>query len=325
MPSPFATLQPGATIGVIAPAGPATADAVARVPGLIESMGYVPRLFPGCHERLPFLAGDDSRRRQDLEAAFLDPEINAVFCLRGGYGSGRLLDRINWPAVFAHAKPFVGYSDITALQSQFSNAGIVTFHGPMLTSDLINSPHSPDELGFGILRTGLSAGTTWQPTREAPVFSAPGRAIGKLVGGNLSLVVSLLGTPYALDLRDAILFLEDVGEAPYRIDRLFQQLRLTGALNQVRGFVLGRFNEAANPAEVVADYLAPLGKPVLGGWPAGHGPFNTLLPLGSPVEIDASRGTITFLQTLLGAAPDSRHPDHRDRTEAPQGACKPRD
>ena len=305
MPPPFATLQPGATIGVIAPAGPAKADAVARVPGLIEAMGYAPRVYPGCHERLPFLAGDDSRRRQDLESAFLDPEIDAVFCLRGGYGSGRLLDKIDWPAVLAHAKPFVGYSDITALQAQFTNAGIITFHGPMLTSDLIDSPHSPDELGFGILRTGLAAGTTWQPAREAPVFSAPGRAVGKLVGGNLSLVVSLLGTPYALDLRDAILFLEEVGEAPYRIDRLFQQLRLTGALNQVRGFVLGRFNEAANPADVVADYLAPLGKPVLGGWPAGHGPFNTLLPLGGQVEIDATRGTITFLQTLLAAAPDA--------------------
>lgn len=306
MPSnvlPLPTLRPGALIAVVAPAGPAPAEAVARVPAVIESMGYRARLYPGCHERLPFLAGPDARRRQDLMDAFADPEIDAVFCLRGGYGSGRLLDQIDWQAVLSRPKPFIGYSDITALQAQFTNAGLVTFHGPMLTSDLVRSTLSPEAHGYGILRDGLVAGTVWQPALEPSLLTVPGRASGKLVGGNLNLIVSLLGTPYALDLRDSLLFLEEVGEAPYRVDRFLQQLRLSGALALPRGFVLGRFSDAESPADVLADYLTPLGKPVLGGWPAGHGPGATVLPLGADVTIDAHTGTLTFLQTVLAPAP----------------------
>ena len=299
---PFAPLVPGATLGVIAPAGPAPAEAVAQVPALIERMGYVPRLFPGCHERLPFLAGSDARRRQDFMDAFTDPGIDAVICLRGGYGSGRLLDQIDWPVVFAHKKLFIGYSDISALQAQFTNAGLVTFHGPMLTSDLIRSPYTPEELGYDLFRTGLSAGTTWKPDLEPSLFTQAGRTSGKLVGGNLSLITSLLGTPYALDLRDAVLFLEEVGEVPYRIDRYLQQLRHAGALDQVRGFVLGRFNDAESPADVLAEYLTPLRKPVLGGWPAGHGVGARVLPLGVPVEVDATAGALTFLETVIAPA-----------------------
>lgn len=284
---------------MVAPAGPAPAEAVARVPDVVERMGYVPRLYPGCHERLPFLAGDDARRKRDFTDAFCDPSVAAVVSMRGGYGSGRLLDQLDWPLLFSHAKPFVGYSDLTALQAQFTNAGLITFHGPMLTSDLIHSPFSPEELGYRILREGLVAGTTWKPALEPALFSHPGRTSGKLVGGNLTLVASLLGTPYALDVRDAILFLEEVGEVPYRVDRYLQQLRLSGMLADARGFVIGRFNGADSPADVLAEYLAPLGKPVLGGWPAGHGEGARLLPLGAQVEINADAGTLTFLETVV--------------------------
>lgn len=307
-PSPLLpTLPLGALVGVIAPAGPAPAEAVARIPATLEAMGYRARLYPSCHARKGFLSGEDDLRARDLEAAFVDPEIAAVFSVRGGYGSGRILDRVSWPRLLAQAKPFVGYSDLTALHAQFTNAGRIVFHGPMLASDLVDSPIPPAKLGFDILREGLRAGTRWTPARETALFHHPGAAEGPVVGGNLSLIASLVGTPYALKVRGALLFLEEVGEAPYRVDRLLQQLRHAGVLAEANGFLLGRFSGADSPAEVLADYLAPLGRPVLSGWPAGHGPGAQVLPLGTPVALDASAGTLTFLQDVLAPGTGSRH------------------
>lgn len=306
-PTALATLPTGAQVGVIAPAGPAAAEAVARIPATLEAMGYRARLYPSCQARRGFLAGDDDLRARDLEDAFADPDIAAVFSVRGGYGSGRILDRVAWPRILAQPKPFVGYSDLTALQAQFTNAGRIVFHGPMLASDLVDSPVPPDRLGFGILREGLNAGTRWAPTLEAPLFSHPGAAEGRIVGGNLSLIASLLGTPYALDVRGSILFLEEIGEAPYRVDRLFQQLRHAGVLAEARGFLLGRFSGADSPADVITDYLAPLGRPVLSGWPAGHGPGARILPLGARVRVDAAAGSLTFLQDVLAPRAGSGH------------------
>lgn len=306
-PPPLSTLPAGALVGVIAPAGPAAAEAVARIPAALQAMGYRARLYPSCHARKGFLAGDDDVRARDLEEAFADPSIAAVFSVRGGYGSGRILDRVAWPRILSQPKPFVGYSDLTALQAQFTNAGKIVFHGPMLASDLVDSPVSPDRLGFGILRDGLHVGTCWAPTLETVLFSHPGIAEGRIVGGNLSLIASLLGTPYALDVRDSILFLEEVGEAPYRVDRLFQQLRHAGVLTAARGFLLGRFSGADSPAEVISDYLAPLDRPVLSGWPAGHGPGARVLPLGARVRMDVAAGSLTFLQDVLAPRVGSGH------------------
>jgi muramoyltetrapeptide carboxypeptidase len=283
----------------VAPAGPAPAEAVERAPAALAALGYRCRIFPGCRERLGFLAGTDERRCADLQSAFADPGIDAVLCLRGGYGSGRLLDRIEWRKLLAHPKPFIGYSDITALHAAFSNAGRISFHGPMLASDLMSPSHPVESLGLGVLREGLPAGTLWRPQLESALLHRPGTAAGRLVGGNLSLLCSLLATPWALDIRDGVLFLEEVGEAPYRIDRLLNQLRLAGALEQARGFLLGSFSGSEDPSDVLAHYLGSLDKPVLGGWPAGHLPRNTLLPLGARVLLDADRGSLQFLETVL--------------------------
>lgn len=305
--TPLPTLPPGALVGVVAPAGPAPEEKVARIPATLEAMGYRARLYPSCHARKGFLSGDDDLRGRDLEAAFADPEVAAVFAVRGGYGSGRLLDRVAWPRLLAQPKPFVGYSDLTALQTQFTNAGRIVFHGPMLASDLVDSPVPPDQLGFGILRDGLRAGTRWAPPLEAPLFSRPGTVEGRVIGGNLSLIASLLGTPYALDVRGGLLFLEEIGEAPYRVDRLLQQLRHAGVLAEARGFILGRFSGAESPADVLADYLAPLGRPVLGGWPAGHGAGARVLPLGAHAAMDAAAGSLTFRQDVLAPAAGCGH------------------
>ncbi|MBI3523516.1 MAG: LD-carboxypeptidase [Betaproteobacteria bacterium] len=301
---PYPALLPGLTIGVIAPAGPASEDALLRAPAVIENLGYAVRMFPGCYARQAYLAGDDDCRLADLHAAFRDPDIAAILCLRGGYGSGRLLDRIDVPLLLAHAKPLIGYSDITALHALLSNAGIASFHGPMLTSDLLDQPDPLTLQGFACLRDGLTAGAVLRPELSEPLVHIAGSAGGRLVGGNLSIVASLLGTPWALDTRDAILFLEDTCEAPYRIDRLLQQLRLAGVLDSAAGFLLGSFTGMESPVEVLRSYLEPLGKPVLSGWPAGHCSPNTLLPLGAFVDLDSAGGTVTLREDLI--SPNAR-------------------
>lgn len=296
---PYAPLRPGQTIGVIAPAGPATEAALERAPAVIEALGYAVRMYPGCYARRDFLAGDDDCRLADLHAAFADEDVAGILCLRGGYGSGRLLDRIDFSSLFRNAKPLIGFSDITALHAQFSNAGLASFHGPMLTSNLIDATDPAGDLGLHYLRDGMIAGTVMQPIIDDSNLHIPGNAQGRLIGGNLSIIASLVGTPWALDTRGAILFLEDVSEAPYRIDRLLLQLRLSGALDHVNGFILGHFTSDQPPFCVLREYLEPLGKPVLCGWPAGHADPNTLLPLGVRVELDADCGTVTLLDDLV--------------------------
>jgi muramoyltetrapeptide carboxypeptidase len=297
----FAALKPGQSIGIVAPAGPASAEAVAAAPAALQALGYEVRLFPACHARDGFLAGDDAVRLADLHAAFSDPEIAAIVCLRGGYGSGRLLDRIDWDLLARHAKPFVGYSDITALHAQFSNRGIPSFHGPMLTSDLAKPEcDALTTASLAALRDGWRAGDLLAPALGPAALRIGGRVDGRLVGGNLSLIAALMGTPWALNVRDAILFIEDVSEEPYRVDRLLLQLRLGGLLDQARGFVLGGFTGCEQaPDAVLRDYLLPLGKPVLGGWPAGHCQPNTLLPLGTHVTLDADSGHIELGEDLI--------------------------
>jgi muramoyltetrapeptide carboxypeptidase len=298
----FPALLPGQTIGVIAPAGPATAEALACAPAVLEVMGYRVKMFPGCQARSGFLAGDDNCRLNDLHAAFIDPQVSAILCLRGGYGSGRLLDRIDWALIEANAKPLIGYSDITALHAQLSNRGIPSFHGPMLTSDLVGECDPLTRGALDVLRTGLPEGYCLEPELGRMPLRIGGQAHGKLVGGNLSLIAALMGTPYALDVSGSILFLEDVSEAPYRVDRLLLQLQLGGLLEQAKGFLLGGFTGSDEPAdEVLRDYLLPLSKPVLSGWPAGHCQPNTLLPLGVQVALDADLGTVTLLEAAIAA------------------------
>lgn len=290
-------LGDGATLGVIAPAGPADPARVAQVPALLQRHGFRAKLFPGCHAQHPtlaYLAGDDAQRLQDLHAAFADPEVDAVLCLRGGYGCLRLLDRIDTDLIRRHAKPLIGYSDITALHLLLNGLGLPSLHGPMPASDLLHEDAGPDaEALFACLRSGLPAGTRLAPPLE-PGIRHGGQVTGELSGGNLAVLCSLLGTPFAPRLQGKILFLEDIGEAPYRVDRMLAQLRLAGLLDAAAGFVLGSFTEADSPQAVLADYLLPLGKPVLGGWPSGHGRPHQVLPFGLPVELDAEQGHLTL-------------------------------
>lgn len=296
---PFAPLLPGQTVAVIAPAGPATADA----PAVIEAMDLQVRMYPGCYACDDFLAGDDQCRLADLHAAFAAPDVAAILCLRGGYGSGRLLDSIDMALIRANPKPLIGFSDITALHALMSNAGLASFHGPMLTSNLIHAADPAAALGLEFLRFGMLAGTVLKPPLGESLVHVPGIVEGRLVGGNLSLIASLIGTPWALDVRGGILVLEDICETPYRIDRLLLQLRLAGVLEQAAGFLIGHFTSDESPSRVLVDYLAGLGKPVLSGWPLGHDDPNCLLPLSVQARLDADAGSVELLEDVVSAAP----------------------
>ena len=245
MTDPLATAVPAlraeGVIGLIAPAGPAALD-VEKAGQWMRARGYELRIFSGVYERDGYLAGSDKVRLRDLHAAFADPEIDAIFCLRGGYGTPRLLDSVDFALLAANPKPFVGYSDITALHLAISRyAGFVTFHGPMLNADLLGDKQQPTESSlFSLLRGRLGAGSVLAHPVAYPLTTVePGIACGRLLGGNLSMIAAVMGTPFELDADGIILFIEDVNEPIYRIDRLLTHLRLAGKLAQVRGVLVG--------------------------------------------------------------------------------------
>lgn len=298
---PFAHLRPGDTVAVLAPAGPVAAEALPPVRALYERHGLVPKLYPSCEAKAGYLAGPDMLRLADLQAALADERVAAIHCLRGGYGTMRLLRDIDAVLVRRARKLLIGYSDITALHARWAHEGLPSLHAPMPASDLIKPGREADEAAlFGLLMNPLPADTVFAPALDPAGLRLPGVAEGPLIGGNLSLVAALCGTPWAWRAEGAVLFLEDVSEDLYRTDRYLTQLRLAGVLDAAAGFVLGSFTEQDDPAALLHDTLAPLGKPVLGGWPAGHGTPNRPLPMNLRVRLDAQAGTLTLLEPLLG-------------------------
>jgi muramoyltetrapeptide carboxypeptidase len=300
---PLRHLRPGDRVAVIAPAGPPAPERMALVEPLLARYGLRAKVYPSCHARhaqYDFLAGDDALRMADLYAAFADDEVSAVFCARGGYGCTRLLDALDFSRLMAHRKPFVGYSDITALHAVLQARGELSFHAPMPASDLVVEGAEDDaDALFALLMNPLRAGHVFAPTLLEGAWHVGGRASGRLVGGNLSLIAALAGTRWALDARGAIVFIEDVSEALYRVDRLLTQLRQCGLLDAAAGFLLGSFTEDDDPVTVLREHFASSGKPVLAGWPAGHGRPNRALPLGARVTLDAGAGTLTLQDAVL--------------------------
>jgi muramoyltetrapeptide carboxypeptidase len=306
----FRALRPGDLIGVIAPAGPVKPEALAQVEPLYARLGYRARLYPGCRADIGYLAGDDATRLADLHDALADDEVAALHCLRGGYGTMRLLDGIDTALVRARPKLLIGYSDITALHALWALHELPSLHAPMPASDLIRPGREDDvQALFSLLRRGLVKGDVLAPALDPAArtagLHAPGRAEGTLIGGNLSLVAALLGTRWAWQAQGAILFLEDVNEDLYRVDRMLTQLRLAGVLDAVAGIVLGSFTESASPTPLLRAMLVPLclrqGKPLLAGWPTGHGTPNRPLPVGVRVALDADAGTLTLGEDFLRA------------------------
>ncbi|MEW6336752.1 MAG: LD-carboxypeptidase [Acidobacteriota bacterium] len=324
-------LRPGDTIAFVAPAGELDETRMALARSRLEARGYRVVQREDLFAREGYLAGSDERRTEELMAAFRDPEVAAIFPGTGGYGAMRILDRLDYGYIRAHPKVVVGFSDITALHAALNrHAGVVTYHSPNpmwgLGSPVGLAPLAERsffravEGGAGPWRFD-AAGVAGQPvappegegeaagaTPEPLTSWGNGTARGRLVGGNLSLISALEGTPYAIDTRDAILVIEDVREAPYRIDRMLRQLRLAGKLSQLRGAVLGQFTRNYDREDeqkrddprytvdgVLRQYFADAGIPVLVSFPIGHVKENLTLPLGALAEIDADAVTLTVL------------------------------
>ncbi len=297
-------LRAGARVALISPAGPVTEDAVDAALRRCEAFGFEGLLAPSARERFGFLAGPDGARLADLQRVIEDPAVDAIWALRGGYGSMRLLERLDVAALRAHPKVFIGFSDNTALHRCFDGIGLVTYHGPHAGNAF---PSFTEECFRQVLFEAEPAGVL--PTPEGGdvgvVTLAGGRAEAKLAGGNLSMLAALCGTPWAPHLNDRILVIEDVGEAAYRIDRAWTQLRLAGCLDGVRGVVLGQFTERPEkPGErpfidVLRDCVEPLRVPVLAGAPVGHVDQQWTLPFGVRARLDADNGSLELLEAAV--------------------------
>jgi muramoyltetrapeptide carboxypeptidase len=311
-------LRPGMRIGLVSPASHLfEPDRYRMAMERVRALGYEPRMAPSAQAVHGYLAGPDVARARDLEAMFADPEIDAVWCLRGGYGALRILSHVDFDVIRRNPKVFIGYSDITALHAAIGRlCGLVTFHGPMPGSNVGNQARDDLLRVAGTPRpAGLIAAPLAPKDPEPGVIAADsrvttitkGKGRGLLVGGNLSLVCRLMGTPFEPDLSDAVLFLEDVGEAVYRIDGMLSQLRLSGRLTSCAGIALGRFTETEGgsqpvqlPLETVfRELLGDLGVPVVSGLRFGHVKDGATVPYGVLAELDADAGTLTVLEPAV--------------------------
>ena len=307
-----ARLKPGDAVGLVAPAN-ATFNSIdleiARES--LEALGLKVRVGEHLLDRHGYLAGRDRDRAADINAFFQDRSISAVLPLRGGWGSARLLPFLDYDAIRRNPKIIVGYSDVTALLTAIhARSGLVTFHGPngMGRWDAYSLDYFRRVLFNGEAVTfantpKMSDNNALVPTQNRIRTITPGSARGRLLGGNLSVLAGIMGSPYLPSFDGAILFLEDVGEAIYRMDRMLTTLKLAGVLSRIRGFVFGTCSEcdpgegygALTFEELWADHIAPLKVPAWAGAMIGHGMPQWTVPVGADVEIDASAGSIRML------------------------------
>jgi len=286
-------LQRGDLIGVIAPAAAVDESALDAGVRVLEHAGFRVRVGAAARERRGYLAGSDRARVADFHDMLRDPEVRAIIAARGGYGSGRLLPQLDLQLVREHPKIIVGHSDLTFVLNTFvQRAELVTFHGPMVTG----LPKQPDATETLLALLGGER-VGWNQSAEAVI--QPGTAEGPLAGGCLSIVVSMLGTPYAVETRGRLLFLEEVNEKPFRIDRMLVHLQQAGAFAEVAGVIFGEMDGCVGPGqapvtvrEVVAEAFADAPFPVAFGLPSGHGLGTSTLPLGIRARLAGERLTL---------------------------------
>ena len=307
-------LKVGDTLGVIAPSSALSEKTVTRAIENLTNLGFKIKLGKNVRAQNGYLAGTDTQRLEDLHWAFADPEVDAVWCIRGGYGATRLLPKVDFKLIKKNPKIFIGYSDITALHvAIFQKTGLVTFHGPVGTSDytdftkpnvwnLLTNP-TPQ---YKLINAEINA------KNESNLFKTEvitaGKCRGQLIGGNLSLLSAMDGTPFALDnLKGKILFMEDIDERPYRVDRMLTQMLQSHDLSKLAGIALGIF-EGCNPKtdenslslmDCLKDRLGNLGIPVIYGLSFGHISNQYTLPVGIEAEMDTETGILTLLDSAV--------------------------
>ena len=281
-------LQKGDTVGIVAPAGPVNRQQLEAGALALQELGLVPVFSQGIFERELYFAGGVRRRVDELHEMFRLPEVKAIICARGGYGSNHLLPHLNLGLIAKNPKIFCGYSDLTTLLTHFHDTlGFVGFHGPMLAKDFAR-PEGVHLKSFSCASSGQPQWSISNSDSPAMEVICEGEAEGKLYGGCLSLLVASLGTPYEIQTEDTILFLEDLGEWPYRIDRMLMHLKYAGKLEKVRGIVFGEMLECAPPADsgytleqVITSVLGDLKIPIAFGLRSGHvSAENITLPIG---------------------------------------------
>jgi len=291
-------LKTGDTIGIVAPAGPFDSKQLDQGMAVLKSMGYAVKIPENLGQSDGFLAGPDIHRASLINAFFADRQVKGIVCARGGYGSMRILELLDYEMIRDNAKVFVGFSDITALHAVLNNrCNLVTFHGPVVTY-----------LGRADAETTQSlsnAVAADRPITVVPKDAAiiqPGCASGRVCGGNLTTLCHLLGTPFVPDFKDCLLLLEETNEAPYRVDRMLFQMKLAGCFDGVQGIALGSFNNCGDMDEiyrVIQRIFQDLDPPVMAGFDIGHGHTNLTLPLGLQATLNTAERSLTYTEPAV--------------------------
>jgi muramoyltetrapeptide carboxypeptidase len=298
-------LKKGDVISIVAPASPiASRDQLEGGIAALERMKFRVRFDDRIFQSSRYLAGNDRERAEELMQAFEDPSVQAIIALRGGYGCARLIPLLTDKRLLPYPKIFIGFSDLTTLHLYFHRRfGWITIQGPMVASPALHNITAQQEQNFLSLLTDPD----YRPTLGFPQFETwfPGTAEGTLIGGCLSLITASIGTAYEINTEGRILFLEDQGEAPYRLDRMLTHLRLAGKLQSLAGVILGDFQDCEpaqgnyTSSEILREILADLKIPTIANFPAGHGRDNWAIPLGVKVHMDADKGSIRYLDSAV--------------------------
>ncbi len=296
-------LKRNPTAGVIAPAYIPVKERLEQGILYLENRGMHVKRGSTLSLTHGYFAGNDSQRLNDLHQMFLDPEVDLIICARGGWGGLRIADKIDYDLIANHPKPFIGYSDITTLQlAIWKMTGMPSLSGPMVAVEMGRGIEDFTEEHFWGQIYNRSENYTISLSESGGQIFRAGKAKGILLGGCLSMVTGLLGTPYLPDFTDTILFLEDVGEKPYRIDRYLAQLTQAGIFDKINGLILGKFEDCVeDPGEVsfslpeiITDYFSHVNLPVIVDFPYGHGARKITMPIGGVCEIDTHSGIIAF-------------------------------
>jgi muramoyltetrapeptide carboxypeptidase len=298
-------------IGIISPAS--SPDEFLRIEKgvkYLEGLGYRVKIGNNVGKNHGYLAGTDEERVNDIHEMFKEKSVKAIFCLRGGYGAFRLLDKIDYRLIKNNPKIFVGYSEITSLQMAFlEKAGLMTFAGPMVTVDFYDevSPYT-SELFWATITSNKKLGKIKYPENQKLPYLRKGSVSGRIIGGNLAVFAALLGTNYSPNLTGKILMIEDIGELPYRVDRMLNQLRLAGVFKKVKGIILGRFvdcnehdpnKKTLTLGEVIDHYIGSLKIPSIYTFPHGHIKDFVTIPFGLKVNLNATKGIVEFAESAV--------------------------
>ncbi|MGV8980490.1 S66 peptidase family protein [Clostridium sp.] len=303
-------LKKGDTIGLVAPSSALRqADGLEKSIKILEEQGFIVVIGESCGKKYGYLSGNDELRARDINRMFEDTTIDAVFCLKGGYGTPRILDKLDYNMIKENPKIFIGYSDITAIHLALNQkSDLITFHGPMAASDMLGEFDEFSKKSYlNAITSIMPLGRINNPIGFEIKSMVPGVVSGKIVGGNLSLIAATIGTPYEIDTLGKILFLEDIDEFTYSVDRMLTQLRLSGKFNDCVGIILGNFTNCLPQyedfdhtlMEVFNDIILEAKKPTIYNFMSGHCSPKITIPLGAEALLDADNCCLTITESAL--------------------------